>query len=62
MDELKDSILMCSSYKVSDLEKAARLCMAIAKKEKSIWAALVAQNCAITIRKSDDWTPYHLIE
>lgn len=49
------------THELTDLERAALICMEEAKSAKSVWVALVAQNCAIRIRKSPDWTVHRYL-
>ena len=39
----------------SPLEDAASECMELAKNATNIWFALIAQNCALAIRKLPGW-------
>ena len=53
-----DAFFMREGYEVSPLEKAARCCCLRAMYAKTIWAAMLAQNCAIDIRSLPEWTVY----
>lgn len=40
---------------ITDLEDAAQSCMDIARETDNIWVAIIAQDCALRIRKLPGW-------
>jgi hypothetical protein len=56
--ERLDAFFMPEGYEVSFLEKAARCCCLRAIHAKTIWAAMLAQSCAMDIRSLPEWTVY----
>jgi len=56
--EKLDAFFMTEEQEVTKLEQAARLCSLRAINAKTIWAAMLAQSCAIDIRSMPEWSVY----
>lgn len=56
-----DAFFMSDGHEVHPLEAAARICMAEASRGRTWQSALIAERCAIEIRRLPEWQAYRKV-